>query len=78
MERKFKAVSREHLVAEPTLRRKHKWITRPGFRRYRCAHCGCKKYWDTAMGRIMFQDRHGNILYLTPNCHPDDAILKQS
>ncbi len=75
---KRKEINREYVVAQPTLRKKHKWITRPGFRRYRCVHCGCKKYWDTAMGRIMFDDRSGNILYFTPNCPVTDSILKQS
>jgi len=46
---------------------RHKWIEQPGFRIYRCEHCGVIRYWDAGFQRLMFKWK-GLTGYTPPAC----------
>jgi len=57
----------------------HKWIiVGSAFKTWRCPVCGCVRYWDNILQRIVFT-RHGKQLYSAPPCYSainSEPILK--
>jgi hypothetical protein len=46
---------------------KHRWIPQTGFKTWKCAKCGCVRYWDLILQRIVFV-KYSKQYYMTPDC----------